>query len=363
MKPPAGIYIHVPFCAQKCPYCDFYSGRYTREAAERYTAAVIRNIAALPEHLDADTVYFGGGTPSLMPETMLADILGALRKHCNLTEDTETTLEVNPLTVTAEKLRAWKSIGINRLSMGIQSFQPEILRILGRRHTPEKGIAAVMLAHDAGFRNISIDLMLGPEQQTESVWQADLETAAALPVKHISAYLLKIEPGTPFGSDPPDLLDDDVSADRWMQMHDVLTASGFRHYEISNFAKPGSESRHNCKYWKLHPYYGIGPAAHSCHDGKRFAVPRDLDAFCAAAQQPYEITEPHAETDAERIMLGLRLAEGIALADVPDCRARLLKNAEQLIPELLCSDGSRLHMTPEGWLVSNSVLVRLLSGL
>ena len=363
MNLPAGIYIHVPFCSQKCPYCDFYSGRYTKDAAEQYTAAVIRNILALPEHLLADTVYFGGGTPSILPESMLADMLVAIQKRCDLAEDAEITLEVNPLTATPEKLSTWKRIGINRLSFGTQSFQPEILRILGRRHTPEQGNSAVMRAYEAGFRNISIDLMLGLAQQTESAWQADLELAASLPVTHISAYLLKIEEGTPFGSNPPALLDDDASADRWMQMHSVLTKCGFLHYEISNFAKPGFESRHNCKYWQLTPYYGIGPAAHSCHDGKRFAVPRDLEAFCTAEVQPFEITENCADTETEHIMLGLRLAEGITLDDVPDSRARLLSNAKPLIPKLIRMDGSLLRMTPEGWLVSNAVLVRLLSGL
>ena len=363
MNEPAGIYIHVPFCAQKCPYCDFYSGRYSKDAAARYTAAVIRNIAALPEHLAADSVYFGGGTPSLLPDPMLADMLDAVHKRCQLAQHAEITLEVNPLTATAEKLRAWRRIGINRLSMGIQSFQPDVLRILGRRHTPEQGTDAVMRAYAAGFRNISIDLMLGLAQQSEAVWQADLDAAAALPVTHISAYLLKIEPRTLFGIHPPELLDDDTSADRWMQMHSALTEHGFRHYEISNFAKTGFESRHNCKYWALIPYYGIGPAAHSCHDGKRFAVPRDLDAFCASEHQPYEITEPDAESDTERIMLGLRLADGILLDDLPECREQLLKNAKPFIPKLLSSDGVRLTMTPEGWLVSNSLLVRLLSGL
>ena len=363
MKQPAGIYIHVPFCAKKCPYCDFYSRGFTVADAERYTEAVCRNLHQLPEKLPADTVYFGGGTPSLLPASALERMLDAVQARCSLAADAEITLEVNPLTATLRNLAAWKQTGINRLSFGIQSFQPDVLRILGRRHTPEQGRDAVQRAKDCGFENLSIDLMLGLSQQNAAVWQADLDAAIALQVPHISSYLLKIEEATPFGASPPEMLDDEQSADRWMQMHDTLTNAGFLHYEISNFAKAGYESRHNCKYWQLIPYYGIGPAAHSCHGGVRYAVPRDLDVFCQAAVQPTEITEPYAETESERIMLGLRMASGIRPADVPQSRDRLLRNAKPLIPQYLLCEADTLWMTPEGWLVSNAVLAHLLNGI
>ncbi len=356
----AGIYIHVPFCAVKCPYCDFYSVRYSRETAARYADAVCRNLLALPEGLAADTVYFGGGTPSLLSADMIRNFLDIIRRRCCLAEDAEITLEANPLTAIPDRLREWKRAGVNRLSLGTQSFDAEILHILGRKHTPEQGILAIRNAADAGFSNLSADLMLGLTQHTETRWQQELETAAALPVSHISAYMLKIEEHTPFGLHPPDLLDDDMLADRYLQMHDVLTANGFHHYEISNFAR-GAEnrSRHNCKYWQLAPYYGIGPAAHSCHDGKRFAVSRDLEAFCAAAVQQEEITEWNAGSESERIMLGLRLAEGIRLDSIPQSRERLMRRAKPLIPEYLQTDGNVIRMTPQGWLVSNAVLVHL----
>lgn len=363
MKQPAGIYIHVPFCAQKCPYCDFYSRRFTASDAERYTEAVCRNLRRLPENLPADTVYFGGGTPSLLPAAALYRMLDAVQARCSLSADAEITLEVNPLTATEQNLTAWKQAGINRLSFGIQSFQPDVLCILGRRHTPEQGRAAVHRAQEIGFENLSIDLMLGLSQQNVTVWQADLDAAIALQVPHISSYLLKIEEATPFGASPPEMLDDEQSADRWLQMHNTLTDAGFLHYEISNFAKQGYESRHNCKYWQLAPYYGIGPAAHSCYGGVRYAVPRDLDAFCLAAVQPTVITEPHAETESERIMLGLRMASGIRLTDVPQSRDRLLRNAKPLIPQYLLCEADTLWMTPEGWLVSNAVLAHLLNGI
>ena len=356
----AGIYIHVPFCAVKCPYCDFYSVRFSAETARSYTAAVCRNISALPEKLPVNSLYFGGGTPSLLPDDSVRQMIEAVRARCTLAQDTEITLEANPLTATAAKLRAWKSAGVNRLSLGIQSFDAEVLRVLGRKHSPQQGMGAVLRAAEAGFRNISADLMLGLSLHTESLWQHELETAVSLPVTHISSYLLKIEEATPFGQQPPPLLDDDTASDRWMQMHEYLTAQGFLHYEISNFAKEGFESRHNCKYWRLEPYYGIGPAAHSCYDGKRLAVPRDLTAFCSENLQKTEYTDPDACSESERVMLGLRLAEGIRLSDVPEMREALLHRAKPLIPQYLHTDGQMLRMTPEGWLVSNAVLSRLL---
>lgn len=363
MNQQAGIYIHVPFCAQKCPYCDFYSGHYTKADAERYADALCRNLAQLPEQLAADTVYFGGGTPSLLPADVLDRMLSVIRERCVLAANAEITLEANPLTVTQRNLTAWLQTGINRLSLGVQSFQPDVLQILGRRHTPQQATAAVLRAAEAGFRNLSLDLMCGLDIQTAECWQADLAEAAALPVTHISSYLLKIEPQTPFGQHPPSLADPDDTADRWLRMHHFLTAQGFLHYEISNFAKPGFESRHNCKYWKLMPYYGFGPAAHSCFDGKRYAVPRDLEAFCSAPLQQAECTEPNACTESERIMLGLRLADGILLSDIPASREQLLRRAKPLIPQYLIHENDCLRMTPEGWLVSNAVLVRLLDGL
>lgn len=356
----AGIYIHVPFCATKCPYCDFYSVRYSAETVQRYADAVCRNLSALPMELDADTVYFGGGTPSLLPVDLIARMLDTLRQRCQLSEDAEITLEAIPLTATADRLAAWHSAGINRLSLGIQSFDAEILGILGRKHTPQQGLNAVLRAADAGFANLSIDLMLGLKQQSEALWAHELETAAALPVSHISAYMLKIEPQTPYAAHPPALLDDEAEADRYMQMHENLTAAGFHHYEISNFARAGAESRHNCKYWRLEPYYGIGPAAHSCYGGVRYAVSRDLEAFCAAPAQIQTVTEPHAESESERIMLGLRMAEGICMDSIPESRSRLMRRAKPLIPQYLESDGKTLRMTPEGFLVSNAVLTQLL---
>lgn len=357
----AGIYLHVPFCAKKCPYCDFYSVSYRSETAAAWHRAVLRNLAALPEGLQADSVYYGGGTPSLVPPDMLSEQLEAIAQHCNLSADAEITLEANPRTVTDARLHIWKAAGINRLSVGVQSFHDSLLRTLGRAHTAQQARAAIVRAADAGFTNLSADLMLGLSAQTPEMLEAELDAACALPITHLSVYLLKIEPETPFAANPPQISDGDEAADRWLQMHAKLTASGFSHYEISNFAKPGYESRHNCKYWRGAPYYGIGPGAHSLRGGKRTAVPRDLEAFLRAEIQPETVTDDTPMTDSERIMLALRLREGLCLSDVPQSRAALLKAARPLIPAYLTLSGERLAMTPEGWLVSNSVLTALLA--
>ncbi|MBR6106887.1 MAG: radical SAM family heme chaperone HemW [Oscillospiraceae bacterium] len=361
MTAPAGIYIHVPFCAVKCPYCDFYSQRYDRQTVQAYTEAVCRNLRALPAGLHADTLYFGGGTPSLLSGAQLMQITQAVREAVQLDADAEVTLEANPLTVTAAALNAWKAAGINRLSLGIQSVQPEVLRILGRRHTPEQAKSAVLRAQDAGFANLSADLMFGLAVQDAECLAADIDALTEMDIPHISAYMLKIEQNTPFAAQPPARCDDDAQADRYLQMHGLLTAAGYEHYEISNFARAGFGSRHNCKYWRLHPYYGIGPAAHSCHDGKRFAVPRDLAGFIADAVQQEDVTEPEAESVTERVMLGLRLKEGIRTDMLPDAdRARILRRAKPLMPQYLTLTDGTLAMTPAGWLVSNAVLTALL---
>lgn len=357
-----GIYLHVPFCASKCPYCDFFSRAFTKKAVAAYTDAVCRNLAALPAGMAVDTVYFGGGTPSLLPISQIERMLDALAVRCVL-HSPEITLEANPRTMTPEKLADWRRVGVNRLSVGLQALRDDWLQQLGRRHSAAQGYEAVLRAAEAGFSNLSVDWMLGLSAQTEEAMAFELEKVTKLPITHLSVYLLKIEEGTPFATHPPEMLDDDTMAERYLQVHHALTAGGFAHYEISNYARKGFESRHNCKYWRCEPYYGIGPAAHSCFEGKRFAVPRDFDAFCAADLQPIVVTDAAPYSDAERMMLAMRLREGIALTDYPQHRARLLQNAKPLMPYYLSLAGGQLCMTPAGWLVSNSVLVTLLRGI
>ncbi len=347
-----GLYIHVPFCAKKCPYCDFYSQSYRAAQAASYVDAVCRNLRAIPQDVRFDTVYFGGGTPSLLTAAQTDAMLAEVRSR--LSPGAEITMEMNPRTMQTEKLMGYMAAGVNRISVGVQSFQPEVLALLGRNHSPEDAKDAILRAYQCGFENISLDLMLGLSVQDADSLDRDLSEALSLPVTHISAYLLKIEAQTPFGLHPPDMLSDDDTAARYLQLHDRLTKAGFSHYEISNFAKPGYESRHNCKYWRCEPYYAVGPAAHGCVGHVRYAVPKDLAAFCAGELQETYITDENACGREDRIMLGLRLSEGILPDDA------LMRRAKPLMPQYLVTENGRLRMTPEGWLVSNSVLAAML---
>ncbi|MDO4862996.1 MAG: radical SAM family heme chaperone HemW [Ruminococcus sp.] len=358
-----GIYVHVPFCGRKCGYCDFYSVCYTKVQAELYVKAVLRNIRHYADCSRAvDTVYFGGGTPSLLTAEQLAEIMAEIGRSFALAPRAEVTLEANPNTLTPEKLAGLRSAGINRLSVGVQSMCDAELRLLGRTHTAERAARAVRDAAEAGFRNISCDLMLGIPSQTPDSLAASIERLAELPIQHVSAYILKIEEGTPFdcGEVMASLPDEDATAELYLLAVRELGRRSFAQYEVSNFAAAGFESRHNCRYWKCMDYLGIGPAAHSCHGGVRFAVPRDISAFIESDVQPTEVTDPHPCGFAEYAMLRLRLAEGLALADVPDHRADIEKKLTPLVKAgYVKYDGERVSLTPKGFLVSNSVIEAL----
>lgn len=359
---PVGIYIHVPFCTKKCPYCNFYALPYRRDTVSAYVDALCRNIAALPASLAADTVYFGGGTPSLLSGDALLHILQCLHKHIHITQNAEITLEANPCTMTSNALSAWKTTGINRLSVGVQSFVDTELEQLGRNHTAQKAMNAIETAAQVGFGNLSLDLMLGTPLQTAESLEKSIRTALSLPITHLSAYLLKIEDGTPFAQAPPAVADADTAADYYIQLSSAMRAAGFAHYEISNYAKPGYESRHNCKYWLCQPYIGLGVAAHSCYQGKRSFVPDDLQQFITEPLQIQCEESSIACDDEERIMLGLRLSQGIFLDDFPHKKELLIQKATTLIPRFLTYRNGRLALTEDGMLVSNAVIVHLLDG-
>ena len=355
-----GIYIHVPFCGRKCAYCDFYSVNWSKSAAVDYTAAVLRNIRHYGDKArTVDTVYFGGGTPSLLTAEQISSIISEIRSCFALEESAEITLEANPCTLSAEKLAELRKIGINRLSIGVQSMIDRELKILGRMHTAERAEQAVLEAARAGFDNISCDLMIAlPDQKPEDM-RFSIDRLAALPIQHISAYILKTEDGTPF--DCAEIRDrhpdEDSTAELYLAMVELLEKQGFMQYEVSNFAKEGFESRHNTRYWKCLDYLGIGPAAHSCYEGKRFAVERDLSAFIAADVQQVTVTDESPCGFEEFAMLRLRLKEGLILDDVPEHRAELLKKLPPLIKEGYAeTDGERIWLTPKGFLMSNSVI-------
>lgn len=355
-----GIYIHVPFCAKKCPYCDFYSERYSGSSAQAYVDAVIRNLSHYSDReRTADTIYFGGGTPSLLRGEQLRSIIGAVGRSFRLADDTEITLEANPCTLTPDKLREFFSVGINRLSIGVQSMNDSELRLLGRTHTAERAERAVLDAFDTGFTNISCDLMTAlPDQTAESIGYS-IERLAALPITHISSYILKVEDGTPFDREglADALPDDELSSELYLKTVEMLAEKGFEQYEISNFAKSGFKSRHNLKYWQCREYLGIGPSAHSCFGGRRFAVGRDLDGFISSEHQRVDITDDSPCSFEEYAMLRLRLTEGLDLRKIGEHRSDI----EKKIPDLLKVgyinyDGNVLSLTPRGAIVSNSVI-------
>ena len=354
-----GIYIHVPFCGKKCPYCDFYSVEYRRKTAEKYVAAVLRNIRHYSDKSRiVDTVYFGGGTPSLLTIGQISDILNTLADSFIFDINAEITLEANPSGLTPARLSDLRSTGINRLSIGVQSMNDDELKLLGRNHTAEKAERAVIDAYDAGFQNISCDLMIAlPEQNAEKL-RYSAESLTELPINHISAYILKAEDGTPFGCDKfrSRLPDDDAAAALYLEMIKIFEERGFMQYEISNFAKPGFESRHNCRYWKCLDYIGIGPSAHSCFNGKRFAVDRDISGFIDSSVQKITVTDEDPCGFEETAMLALRLKSGLDLSIAGSRRSDIEKKIPMLIQAGYAKyDGHFLSLTPKGFLMSNSI--------
>ena len=346
-----GLYIHVPFCVKKCPYCDFYSLPFTESRAEEYKNAVVRNLLRYNNE-QFDTVYFGGGTPSLLYRH-IAEILSNVNYTCNA----EITAEFNPESAGKEVLEELKSAGINRLSIGVQSLDNAELNALGRRHSANEAKNAILLANKAGFENISADLMLGVLNQTERSLEQTIDELCGLPITHVSAYLLKIEENTVFGKRYNEIADklpnEDKQAELYLRAVEALEKRGFIQYEISNFAKSGYESRHNLKYWRAEEYVGIGPSAHSYYKGKRYAVPKRLDKFLESEFQTEEITEEFPDREEERVMLGLRLCEGIELREEISARLRFIPREYYRI------SGGRLSLTPKGFLVSNEIIAEL----
>lgn len=369
-----GLYIHIPFCNGKCPYCDFYSLCPTPGQTADYTAALLRALENLPAgaaDCRVDTVYFGGGTPNLLGAEALCTLLDGVRRVFALAPDAEITLEANPGSITGEQLAALHRGGFNRLSLGLQSAHPAELALLGRKHTPQDVAEAVAAARAAGFENISLDLMLGTPGQTTQSALASADFCAALGAEHISAYLLKVEEGTPFARAGMEerIPDGDGMAERYLAVCEKLEQLGYRQYEISNFSRPGHESRHNTAYWLGTDYLGLGPAAHSLWRGQRWFFPRNLTAFLGA-ENPFALWQNDGEggTREEFIMLRLRLREGFDLTELDrrwpgaaDENHRLRRRLPPLVGAGLARlEGERLSLTPRGFLVSNAILAQLI---
>lgn len=350
----AGIYVHIPFCKKRCLYCDFFSTTLL-ERRKAYVDALLREIAARKEEAGAiRTIYLGGGTPSTLDAEDIQRILRAIGTE----QTTEITMELNPGDATETYLKQIRAAGINRLSIGIQSFQDELLTLIGRRHTAAQALTAVSMAQQAGFDNLSIDLMYALPTQTMEQWKADIETALRLNVQHISSYGLMYEEGTALTrqmeSGQLQAIDEDTENAMYDYLCERLQETGFVHYEVSNFALPGYEAQHNSNYWNGTPYVGIGAGAHSYIGVERSWNPDDLETYIRGVfQRAIEIL---TERDCynERIMLGLRTAKGVAKQDI---RADISKYVEA---GLLHEKEGRIVATKKGIHILNRIIEDLM---
>lgn len=362
---PIGVYLHVPFCDGKCPYCDFYSlSSPTPSLLDAYTDALIRSVEywADETQASADTVYFGGGTPSLLGPHRVARVLSAVRSMFRVKDDAEITLEVNPSRELSDVLSAFYEEGGNRLSIGMQSAHETELRLLGRRHTYEDVQRTVQAAQQIGITNISLDIMLGVSGSTIDSVRRSVDAAVELGARHVSAYMLKIEPNTAYGRVTPDLPDDDTTADMYLAAMDRLDSHGFGQYEISNAALAGFESRHNLKYWQSEPYIGIGPAASSYWKGHRFTYCRDTSSFMRGEPPITDsVTAIAVGSEEEYACLRLRLRDGIVEREYRDRFGSAIpaiwrERANALPSSLVICDGEGIRLTRQGFLVSNSLI-------
>jgi oxygen-independent coproporphyrinogen-3 oxidase len=362
---PLGVYVHIPFCADRCDYCDFATwtdrGHLIGEYVDACVADVSRQTAGIAR--DVTSVFFGGGTPSLIPADGLARILGAIP----LAAGAEVTVECNPDSVDPDQLATYAAAGVNRLSFGVQSMQPHVLAELGRTHDPAAVERAVHWAHAAGFEHLNLDLIYGTPGESTDDWRRSLDGVLALAPDHVSAYALTIEPGTPLGRDIVSggrrAPDDDDQAEKYEIADDVLRAAGYEWYEISNWARPGGECRHNLLYWAQGDYLAIGAAAHGHADGRRAWNLRTPERYIAAVESGASIEAGHEVLDAaarleEALLLAVRTRGGIPVPPVLAPVARELA-ADGLVEP----DPDRLVLTRRGRLLASAVTVRLLSGL
>ena len=369
---PLGLYIHIPFCKSKCAYCDFYSLPHSEDRMDAYVGALIRHLEEVAPQAAGhrvDTVYFGGGTPSYLGGKRLGKLLQTIKRRYNVAGDAEITMEANPDSAGDwRELRALRRAGINRISLGVQSGDDAMLRQLGRVHTWEQVGSAVEAARKAKLDNISVDLIYGLPGQTMSGWQQTLEDVMKLQPRHVSCYGLKLEEGTPLWQRQAEYTfpDDDLQADMYLWAVEFLQHLGYVQYEISNFAQPGYESRHNLKYWQLEEYAGFGPGAHSDFGGVRFAYERDLEAYLRGELLLSEESRPERQERArEYIMLSLRTAAGLDVRRYEYTYRRHFAPLEALLMRYAQADLAERteagwRLTPKGFLVSNQIIGELL---
>ena len=360
-----GIYIHIPFCKTKCPYCDFYSFSPNNTDRDSYLKAVLCCLSGYRDKVKdgVDTLYFGGGTPSFFGGERIKKVIDCIKDNYNIS-NAEITVECNPSSVDEDLLSYLTIAGVNRISMGMQSAVDKERKGLGRLSDAKQVKAAVDLIKSYGIDNISLDLMLGIPYQTEGSLKESLDFIIEQKVKHVSAYILKVEEGTPFSQMSLPLPDEDEVCDLYLWAADYLEKQGYRQYEISNFSKEGFESRHNLKYWHCEEYLGIGPSAHSFIGGERFYYPRDFKAFIENPTPAYDGTGGDED---EYIMLSLRLSEGLTKKgyrerfgkDIPEDIFEKARPLEKTGLLKITDDG--ISLTKEGFLLSNSIITTLRS--
>ncbi len=368
----AGVYLHIPFCRSRCSYCDFATDVFkSAEVVDQYVSSLAKEIVSFQpskSKIQIDTIYFGGGTPSLLNPNQFEKILGSIYKKFSVDEKSEITMEMNPATVSADSLREYKNLGVNRASFGAQTFDDTELKRLGRRHSAQDVRETIKLLRDADFDNISFDLIAGLPRQTLADWERNLDEALKLKPEHLSLYLLEIHEGTPLaeqvrsGRQPQP--DEDLAAEMYEMMLEKVSGAGYKQYEISNFSLPNFESRHNSKYWTLDAVYGFGCSAHS-FDGEnlRRSNERDTTRYVKLIENDGSaiVEETLVNIKSEYLFLGLRLNKGI---DITDYRRRFNESLTAAYEsdlkylreaELIEWDEKFLKLTPRGFLYSNEV--------
>lgn len=375
-----GLYIHIPFCAHACPYCDFSFEILRGDRVRRYMDAVVsemkyRSEEAVWQNTIFDSIFLGGGTPTCLTPVRLNRLFEAIRQYFNVTDHAEVTIEANPETLTDAKLDALVSCGVNRFSMGVQAFTASSLQRLGRHHSVERAIRAVRQIRQAGIKNLNLDLMFAAPEQDLADWDASLSYALDLAPEHLSTYGLTIEGDTPFHrqwtSGALSVPDEDAQVSMYTQAIDRLSRNGFVHYEVSNFARPGLECRHNLTYWDGGNYLGIGPSAHSHLDGCRFANVRTLGAYLdrieahgTATDEEERLTQ--AQQAGESILLGLRMITGLDVRAFKSKFGLAAYEVRQPVIASLAASGlieesnHHIRLTRNGLAVADSVCAELM---
>lgn len=364
-----GIYIHIPFCKRKCPYCNFYSLEYNQNLEDKYIFSLCNEIIKIGKFINnqVNSVYIGGGTPNLINPKNLEKILKTTYENFDMSScvNPEITIELNPSCHNSIDFNFLRKIGISRLSLGAQSINKRELYILGRNHSPEDITLSIKKARSAGFNNISIDLIIATPKQTTEDLLNSLKFCIDMDIPHISVYILKIEKNTIYFKNKNSLVlpNEDEICDLYLLSDKILTQSGYKHYEISNFCKPNKESIHNLKYWNCDEYIGLGPSSHSFINGKRYYYPESLMSFIKNPSLSFEDEGGSAE---EYTMLRLRLLDGLKNNEykfrfgenIPE---NYFKRASKYLKhDLVIIDKSGIKLTPKGFLVSNSLILNII---